>query len=224
MWLYYTAFHFCDGSSPHEIQKNLINKGIMNNTIMQSLKNIKITGFTLIEVMVVITIVGLLASVVLASLTDARAKARDTQRVQIVKELQKALELYRNGNGGNYPCFTLNCALTGAQGSSLSVNGTGAGVFPDNAVFDTAISPFLTVPLETVNYGGGTTLTQGSIVYRVGSATNATSFNSYTILLRREQPQTLSSGQTLVSGEWCAIRMGPTPNSSWVTTYPKNCF
>ena len=59
-------------------------------------------GFTLIELLVVIAIIGPLASTVLASLSSARAAARDSQRVQMAKQLQISLELYRNAKG-NYP-------------------------------------------------------------------------------------------------------------------------
>src|SRR3989344_2432781 len=51
-------------------------------------------GFTLIELLVVIAIIGLLSSVVLASLNGARVKARDARRVADLKQLQVALELY----------------------------------------------------------------------------------------------------------------------------------
>jgi len=59
-------------------------------------------GFTLIELLVVISIIGLLSSVVLASLTTVRSKARDSQRVQEMRSIQKAIELYRSDNG-HYP-------------------------------------------------------------------------------------------------------------------------
>jgi len=51
-------------------------------------------GFTLIELLVVIAIIGLLSSVVLASLNSARQKARDARRVADLKQIQTAMELY----------------------------------------------------------------------------------------------------------------------------------
>ena len=59
-------------------------------------------GFTLIELLVVVSIIGMLASVILVSLQGARNKARDIKLIAEVKELQKALELYRLDNG-KYP-------------------------------------------------------------------------------------------------------------------------
>ena len=50
-------------------------------------------GFTLIELLVVIAIIGILSSVVLASLNSARKKARDARRVSDIKQVQLALEL-----------------------------------------------------------------------------------------------------------------------------------
>ncbi len=59
-------------------------------------------GFTLIELLVVIAIIGILSSVVLASLNDARQKSRDAKRISDIKQIQLALELYYDTNG-NYP-------------------------------------------------------------------------------------------------------------------------
>jgi prepilin-type N-terminal cleavage/methylation domain-containing protein len=67
------------------------------------MKNCRRRGFTLIELLVVIAIIGILSSVVVASLNSARKKARDARRVDDIKQLQLALDLYFDGQGGKYP-------------------------------------------------------------------------------------------------------------------------
>jgi len=51
-------------------------------------------GFTIIELLVVVAVIGTLSSIVLAILSDARLDARDKRRVADVQQIQKALELY----------------------------------------------------------------------------------------------------------------------------------
>jgi prepilin-type N-terminal cleavage/methylation domain-containing protein len=59
-------------------------------------------GFTLIELLVVIAIIGILSSVVLASMNSARKKSRDSRRMQDLKGLATALELSFD-QAGAYP-------------------------------------------------------------------------------------------------------------------------
>ncbi len=80
-------------------------------------------GFTLIELLVVISIIGILASIVLASMNQARAKARDASRLSAIKELQKALALYADSDpDNNYPAATqddpFNVYYTSINGNS----------------------------------------------------------------------------------------------------------
>ena len=59
-------------------------------------------GFTLIELLVVIAIIGILAGLVLTSMSGARASARDAKRISYLDQIAKALAIYYNVNG-EYP-------------------------------------------------------------------------------------------------------------------------
>lgn len=65
--------------------------------MFNSIKNTK-KGFTLIELLVVIAIIGILSSVVLASLSTARQKSRDAKRISDIGQVQLALELFFDAN------------------------------------------------------------------------------------------------------------------------------
>ena len=59
-------------------------------------------GFTLIEVLVVVAIIGLLAGVVLSGVGDTFGRSRDARRVLDLNQIQLALQVYSVKNG-SYP-------------------------------------------------------------------------------------------------------------------------
>lgn len=61
-------------------------------------------GFTLLEMLVVIALIGVLAAVILISVNSARAKARDARRAADFHQMQVALGLYFDLNDG-YPRY-----------------------------------------------------------------------------------------------------------------------
>ncbi len=85
---------------------------------MSNKKSGLIQGFTLIELLVVIAIIGVLSSIVLASLNTAREKARDAKRVADFKTIDLALELYFD-KYGRYPTSP---AIGGGTESSYNQN------------------------------------------------------------------------------------------------------
>jgi len=66
------------------------------------MKNLKSKGFTIIELLIVIFIIGILATVIYVSLTYMRQKARDAERISDINKIASVLESYYADNG-NYP-------------------------------------------------------------------------------------------------------------------------
>ncbi|MFA5386352.1 MAG: type II secretion system protein [Candidatus Paceibacterota bacterium] len=81
-------------------------------------------GFTLIEILVVIAIIGILSSLILVGLNGARKQGRDARRVADLRQVQTGLELYFQSKGqyppnGNWQSIVT--ALSGA-GAGLGIN------------------------------------------------------------------------------------------------------
>ena len=92
-------------------------------------------GFTLIELLVVIAIIGLLSSVVLASLSAARTKSRDARRLSDIRQLQTALEMHYN-DYNSYPISNWTNSTAWAS------------------AFRTALSPYMpNLPIDPLNDG-----------------------------------------------------------------------
>lgn len=70
-------------------------------------------GFTLIELLVVIAIIGVLSSVVLASLNSARGKGADAAIKSQLTNLRTQAELYAAEQDGYYSTGTWTAASTG---------------------------------------------------------------------------------------------------------------
>lgn len=59
-------------------------------------------GFTLIEILIVISIIGLLSAATLIGLGAFRGQGRDARRLSDLRQIQNALELYY-ANNSSYP-------------------------------------------------------------------------------------------------------------------------
>ena len=80
------------------------------------------TGFTIIELLIVIAIIGILAGLVLTNFQGAQAKARDAQRKTRLNSVYGKLEEFYNNNNG-YPDGVLSqTVLPGIDAAALLSN------------------------------------------------------------------------------------------------------
>jgi type II secretion system protein G len=156
-------------------------------------------GFTLVELLVVLAIIGLLSSIVLTSLNAARVKARDATRKSQVSEFQNALQLYYIYNDGKYPCAESGCSMAVRPFNALSVPGSAltTGGF---------ISSIQKDPL----YSEGGSLTQDCNVngYLNGYCYCSNGTDSYVLTVNTEDD---SKGDP--TSDRCYIRVGPSAST-----------
>lgn len=124
------------------------------------MKNNRKSGFTLLEVLVVVAIAGMIMSFVMSSMTKAKQKSRDSRREQDMKQFQNALSLYVS-NTGLYPI----CA------SEVIINGTTDCL---SVALLTAQAMQGRVPVDPLRGATGTCGAAGSYVYCYQSANGFT--------------------------------------------------
>ena len=143
-------------------------------------------GFTLVELMVVIGIIGILSGIIVTNLTSSKSKSRDARRVSDVNQIQLALEQYFD-RCGQYPIPT---GTSNAQISLTAQNGCPSGI-----TFGSYISVIPGDPVSAAQYG-----------YIANSATFPTDYILHATLESSNNAQQNSYSETVraatVTGSW----------------------
>lgn len=97
----------------------------------------QLKGFTLVELLVTISIIAVLASIVFVSFGDSRTNARNKAMTVELKEVQLALETYRAQNS-TYPQPESGCGS--APAGQLLSRSDGPSSWCDNNYFNTSMA------------------------------------------------------------------------------------
>lgn len=92
------------------------------------------SGFTLVEILIVVVILGILAAIVVPQFTEASGEAKESRLLQDLQSVRSQIELYKLQHPNLLPGETTGVSFTQAMTGLTNADGTtasapGAGVY-----------------------------------------------------------------------------------------------
>jgi type IV pilus assembly protein PilA len=119
------------------------------------------SGFTLVELLVVMLIIGLLAAIAIPAFFNQRNKANDSSAKEAVRTAQTAIETYSTDNGGGYAnadvakLQAIEATIPAACGTATGTQCTSA-ITPNGTVGYTVSIRSKTGNIYSITRNGGT--------------------------------------------------------------------
>ena len=92
-----------------------------------------VKGFTLVEILIVVVILGILAAIVVPQFTNASQQAKNSSTVSLLQSIRSQLELFQVQHNGTYPTLDGTWAIminTSAATELGAAKGTGTTFGP----------------------------------------------------------------------------------------------
>ena len=108
----------------------------------------KQTGFTIVELLIVIVVIGILAALVLNNIGTAQVQARNTQTINAAETYKKGLISYATANGA-FPTTATFACLGGAYPGGKCVDNVN---YATDAAFDTVLKTVIggSLPMPSI--------------------------------------------------------------------------
>lgn len=158
---------------------------------MGGIKTKSTPGFTIVELLIVIVVIGILAALVVSTFSGVQGRARDAKRESDIAAITKALEIYYLENGV-YP------GTPGQTGGSSTINGSWSTTADSSwQNFINTLKPYMgqvpTDPISTPNVNLTSSTSAGYGYAYFASGTNycgAAPYQMYILIYRTEsKPQ-----------------------------------
>ncbi len=104
-------------------------------------------GFTIVELLIVIVVIGILAAITVVAFNGVQKRAENTKNVAAVNQAAKLLTVYKEANG-DYPTGipSMACIGRGYSSSICSQNADGTGAVYESTLFNDALRTVGSLP------------------------------------------------------------------------------
>jgi len=137
---------------------------------LQTMKQSVQKGFTLIELMIVVAIIGILAALAIPAYSDYTIKAKISEAASLTGAMKAAVEIYYSENGSLPVIADLEAADTAAGGSgdayaTLGVSSSFTGKYASSVLLSTVVGEEGQIEVIIHGFPTGNTLNGQKVIY-----------------------------------------------------------